>query len=116
METVRIEHFRQLLLDERAALEQLAQTGSEAAATVELDQSRVGRLSRMDAMQGQAMSVEMNNRRRERLRRIAAALERMESGDFGLCEDCGEAIALGRLEFDPAASLCIDCAGRKESA
>jgi DnaK suppressor protein len=116
LETNRTERFRQLLLDERAALEQVADTGSEAAATVELDQSRVGRLSRMDAMQGQAMSVEMNHRRRERLRRIAAALERIDSGDFGLCEHCGEAIASGRLEFDPAASLCIDCADREESA
>lgn len=114
MKASEIEQFRKSLLLERAELEQVADTGAQAAATVELDQSRVGRLSRMDAMQGQAMSVEVNNRRRDKLRRIAIALERIESGDFGFCEDCGETIGPGRLEFDPAARLCIDCANRAE--
>jgi DnaK suppressor protein len=115
VEQLDLDHFRRRLLRERAELDQVADTGEAAAATVELDQSRVGRLSRMDAMQGQAVSVEVRARRRARLRRIASALERVESGEYGFCEDCGEPIGRGRLEFDPAADLCIDCATRAEA-
>ena len=114
MDQAELDHFRSRLLQEHAELEQVADAGEAAAATVELDQSRVGRLSRMDAMQGQAMSVEVIQRRRARLRRIASALDRIDSEDFGLCEECGEAIGSGRLDVDPAADLCIDCATRAE--
>lgn len=109
-----IEHFRQRLVQQKEALLALAQTGREAADTVELDQSKVGRLSRMDALQAQAISQERERRRELELQRIAAALQRIESGDYGYCVQCDEAIAIPRLEFDPAASHCIECASRQE--
>jgi DnaK suppressor protein len=77
---------------------------------VELDQSRVGRLSRMDALQGQAMAQETERRRRNELTRIEAALLRVESGDYGYCVNCDEEISSQRLKLDPSAPLCIDCA------
>ena len=88
-------------------------TGDE---TVELDQSRVGRLSRMDAMQEQAMSVERKRRHGLELKKIASALQRMEEDEYGYCLHCGEDIAIKRLELDPAAALCIDCANKAEQA
>jgi len=109
-----IEHFRQRLVQRREALLELAQTGRDAADTVELDQSKVGRLSRMDALQAQAISQERERRREEELRRIAAALQRIDSGDYGYCLQCDELIAIPRLEFDPASASCIDCASREE--
>lgn len=114
MQQTDLDDFRRRLLEERAELEGMARVGESAAATVKLDQSRVGRLSRMDAMQGQAMSVELGHRRRARLHSIASALGRIESGEFGFCDECGESIGRGRLEFDPAADRCIDCATRAE--
>jgi DnaK suppressor protein len=105
-------HFRDLLLQRREALLDVAGTGREAADTVELDPSRVGRLSRMDALQSQAMSRETNRRRELELSRIEAALQRIEDGDYGLCVRCGEEIAEGRLLSDPSVPLCIDCASR----
>jgi DnaK suppressor protein len=105
-------HFRDLLLQRREALLDVAGTGREAANTVELDQSRVGRLSRMNALQSQAMSRETNRRREVELSRIEAALQRIADGDYGLCVRCGEEIAEGRLLSDPSAPLCIDCASR----
>lgn len=107
--------FRTLLNQRRAELLATAQTGDEAARSVELDQQRVGRLSRMDALQSQAMSVEAKRRREVELRRIAAALQRMEDGGYGECDTCGALIAERRLEVDPAAALCIDCASQAES-
>ncbi|MDT8404300.1 TraR/DksA family transcriptional regulator [Sulfuriflexus sp.] len=107
-----IEDFRSILLARRAALQEDASLGAETSATVELDQSRMGRLSRMDAMQGQAMSQEAQRRREMELRQIAGALQRIETGDYGYCIDCDQQIAEARLEIDPAALRCILCAGK----
>jgi DnaK suppressor protein len=98
------------------ALEGEADQGGQAAArTVELDQTRVGRLSRMDALQAQAMSVEVNLRRSELIRQIKAALARIDTGDYGYCVSCGEEINPKRLAFDPAVAICMDCATRAEN-
>lgn len=105
-----IDRFRELLLQRQEALLQAAESGSEATQTVELDQSRVGRLSRMDALQGQAMSQEAQRRREQELLRIEQALKRVAADEYGDCLRCGEAIVAGRLEIDPAATLCIQCA------
>ena len=115
MEDSRNEYFRQRLLALQERLQDLQATGDEASQTVTLDQSSVGRLSRMDALQGQAMSQERGRRRALELQRIAAALCRLEAGDYGYCVRCDEEIAEPRLEFDPAAPLCIQCASRDEA-
>ena len=98
------------LLARRDELHHLAESAAESRRPVELDQSRVGRLSRMAALQGQAMALETDRRRQVELQLIAAALGRIESDDYGFCLSCGEDIAAKRLELDPTASLCIDCA------
>lgn len=77
---------------------------------VELDQQSVGRLSRMDAMQQQAMAAAQESRRRARLTAITAALKRLDEGDFGWCADCGEFIGAERLDLDPTLTRCVDCA------
>ena len=82
----------------------------EAAGTVELDQQRQGRLSRMDALQQQAMARAEQGRVALQRKRIAAALQRIERGIYGDCARCGEPIAEARLEADPAAPLCTGCA------
>lgn len=110
-----LDYFQQKLLDKQQDLTRLKDTQDAASKTVELDQSRVGRLSRMDAMQGQAMSQESQRRRKLELQRIQSALQRMESGDYGDCLACGEPINEKRLEFDPAATLCIHCAEKSEN-
>jgi len=84
--------------------------GASGQATVGLDQQAIGRLSRMDALQNQAMSNANSARRKVERQRLLAALARIEIGTFGYCEDCGEEIAKGRLDLDPAALKCIDCA------
>jgi DnaK suppressor protein len=107
-----LSHFRELLLQRRGTLQDATEAGGDAAATVELDQTRVGRLSRMDALQGQAMSQEAQRRREQELRRIIQALRRIEQDEFGECLQCGKMIAEGRLTVDPSVSLCIHCADK----
>ncbi len=92
------------------------QAGAESAQTVELDQARVGRLSRMDALQAQAMSRETNRRRSEHILRIRAALKRLDEDEYGHCVRCGDDINPKRLELDPATALCIDCAASAEQS
>jgi len=106
--------FRDRLLRLRDELESIAATGENSAAVVELDQSKVGRLSRMDAMQVQAMAKASSARRERTLRGIAAALQRIEDDEYGLCLGCSEPINPRRLEFDPTTMLCVDCASKSE--
>ena len=101
---------RSALLARRQELRHLTDSSAEARRPVELDQTRVGRLTRMDALQSQAMSVETDRRRKVELRQIEAALGRLAEGDYGFCVSCGEAIAIERLELNPTTPICIDCA------
>jgi DnaK suppressor protein len=78
---------------------------------VELDQQSVGRLSRMDAMQQQAMAAAQEARRHGRIRAVEAAIRRVEAGEFGFCNDCGCFIGLRRLALEPTVMRCRDCAG-----
>lgn len=107
--------FRQRLLTQQRQLLALKDTGDEAAKTVELDQSRVGRLSRMDALQGQAMSIAVRQRREVELQKIAAALQRLQAREYGYCVTCEEAIDARRLTLDPTALQCIACASQSEA-
>ncbi len=102
--------FKQQLLARKAELEAEIAHAKQSAKPVELDQSRVGRLSRMDALQAQAMSAETQRRRKVELTRVGAALSRLENDEYGDCLECGEPIAERRLQHDPAAHLCITCA------
>ncbi|MEX2454338.1 MAG: TraR/DksA C4-type zinc finger protein [Rhodospirillaceae bacterium] len=95
----------------RQELLSLIEAASDSAAPVTLDPQVQGRLSRMDAMQGQAMSQAANERRRAEIARIDSALRRLADGEYGYCVICGEEIAEKRLRHDPAAARCIDCAG-----
>jgi len=112
MEKDQTEHFRIMLHGQKAELQGLEETLAEAGKTVELDQARVGRLSRMDALAGQQMALEAARRRRQQLVKIESALRRIDAGEFGFCLDCDEEIKLGRLEADPSNAFCINCADK----
>ena len=109
-----VQEYRSQLEAVRASLEEIAEGSAQAAQTVELDQQRVGRVSRMDALAQQAMGQESERRRKIELKRIMAALKRIEDDDYGYCLTCGELIAEGRLAADPAATQCVACAEKAE--
>ncbi len=94
------------------ALEQEGASASEDRKPVELDQQSVGRLSRMDSLQVQAMAKATEQRRQLERQRIRAALARIDDGEYGQCVDCGDAIGAGRLAADPLAARCLACADR----
>ena len=112
MKTMQINSFKQQLLDLRSELSDLSSTSADAAKPVELDQAAIGRLTRMDAMRAQSMAIETKARREHQLLRIEGALQRITTGDYGLCLTCGEEINTRRLEVDPSYTQCINCADK----
>ncbi len=100
-------------LRERAAeLTAQSEGARESRAPVELDQQSVGRLSRMDAMQIQAMARESERRRLDEIQAIRTTLNRIAAGEYRYCVGCGERIAPARLVLIPTTGTCVDCADR----
>ena len=98
------------MTERKAELERLVEAHHDDTRPVFLDQTTVGRLSRMDDLQTQAMSLETERRRKDEMQRINAALLRIDDGDYGYCLTCGDDIEKKRIELDPAIPTCIGCA------
>ena len=92
-----------------AALDKEDAAAEASTKPVELDQQAIGRLSRMDALQNQAMAQAQVRRREQERVRIRAALKRIEDEEFGYCTDCGEEIEPARLSADLTIPRCLDC-------
>jgi DnaK suppressor protein len=95
MDAKRLEEFRKALQDLEREIRAQDQDSADQRSVVELDQQSVGRLSRMDALQVQAMALETSRRRTVELRRIAAALQRIDEGEFGYWVGSQRAIRAG---------------------
>jgi DnaK suppressor protein len=94
-------------------LREMLELSRDGARPVDLDQP-IGRVSRIDAIQQQKM-VESNRRASElRLRKVGAALVRLEDGDYGLCAECEEPIAFRRLKARPESRFCVGCQSARE--
>jgi len=87
----------------------------ESSDVVELDQSRVGRLSRTDAMQQQQMASAGQRRQHLQLGLIIKALQKIADEEYGFCVECGEDILLARLQIRPESEFCIACQNIQES-
>ncbi len=110
MTSIELNDLRNKLIAMRNALDEDDILGEEAQKTVNLDQQSVGRLSRMDALQQQAMARATHARRDQIRQRISNALARLEEDEFGYCTECGEDIPIKRLELDPTVPTCVNCA------
>ena len=108
--TADVERFRDQLCARKTELQALSHQTAGARKAVALDQQSVGRLSRQDALQQQAMANAQETRRRAELVRIEGALDRIASGEFGYCDTCGEVIDARRLAIDPTTVYCVECA------
>ena len=102
--------LRETLTAELEELEREERETSDQRRPVELDQQSVGRLSRMDAMERQAMAQATSERRARRRLRLKAAIDRIDAGDYGYCARCDEAIEAERLRLDPTHPFCSACA------
>lgn len=92
-------------------LERSMKITDSALETVELDQTAVGRLSRMDSLQNQGLTRNLREREALKLALLREALERVEAGSYGVCVGCGGEIPFGRLFVFPEAPECAGCGG-----
>ena len=108
--SIDIDKAKARLAAKRDELLESSEISSQSRDTVELDQQSVGRLSRMDAMQHQAMAEALERSRKIDLARIDQAMTRLADGDYGYCLECDNEIPDGRLAIDPMAEKCVNCA------
>lgn len=104
--------FRRLLLDQRAEL----LTAGEHTLHELREQTRLSdEADRASLEEQQRLAFRMRDRERKLLRKIDAAIARIDAGTFGWCEETGEPIGLARLLARPTATLSIDGQERKEA-
>lgn len=109
----RILRYRRTLELRKDELLRQRQVSTATRAPVSLDQQAVGRISRMDALQQQAMANAQEQQRTRELMAIERAFARIRDEVFGYCENCGEDIAIGRLKVSPSVALCVRCADQR---
>lgn len=103
-----IEALRAALGALRLELEAALERGESGAAVVSLDQP-IGRVSRADALQQQAMAKANRRSAELRLRQVTAALSAVDAGEYGGCRRCDEPIGYRRLESRPETPFCVEC-------
>ena len=110
-----VAELREDLLELQRNLKEALTLGAESSKTVPLDQSSVGRLSRMDAMQVQEMAKAGLRSVRLRLELVAQALRAIEEEEYGYCRRCEEPVGYRRLKARPETPFCLGCQGAIES-
>lgn len=90
-------------------LERSMRTTEEALRPVKLDQTSVGRLSRIDSLQNQGVTRNLQGREQAKLGQIVMALERMAEGSYGRCVECEGPIPFERLQVFPETPTCTTC-------
>ncbi len=101
------------LLSLRIELEQLLADSQESSKAVDLDQP-IGRLSRMDALQQQAMAKANRAGTERRVKLIETALLTIKQERYGECRRCEEPIGYPRLKARPETPFCLECQGQIE--
>lgn len=109
-----IEQLRQDLAERLDDLRRSTESTVKDREPVEVDQSSIGRVSRMGDLQMRAMAQATERRRAQEILRIEATLKRIDDGDYGWCVSCGKTIAPKRLGADPTVPTCIACAEKAE--
>jgi DnaK suppressor protein len=103
-----LERFRSILEDKRVALVKNAQATLEQ--DMQLDTNEMpDEVDLASSEYIQSFALRLRGRERHFIDKIESALRKIDEGEFGLCEDCGEPIGMKRLEARPETSLCIRC-------
>jgi len=109
-----VEELQGDLVELRRSLADALAAGRESSKPVALDQSSVGRLSRMDAMQVQQVAKANLRSCELRTQLVAQALRLVSEGEYGYCRRCEEPIGYSRLKARPETPFCLSCQGAIE--
>lgn len=102
------------LLKLRKSLTGAVAADEVASQPVALDQSAVGRLSRMDAMQVQEVAKANLRSHKRRLIQVDLALEHIADDEYGICRRCEDPVGYPRLKARPETPFCLECQGEIE--
>ncbi|RMF47974.1 MAG: RNA polymerase-binding protein DksA [Deltaproteobacteria bacterium] len=112
MEPEKLEEFRQLL---QGQLDEILRNAGETVAEMTDEQENFPDPTDRASMESDRnFELRIRDRERKLANKIREALARIDSGEFGLCESCGEDIGEGRLKARPVATLCIECKTEQE--
>jgi len=108
-----VEHFRKILFKERERIigdvKQMDESSKEMGTDGIQD---IG--DEAATIYNKQILLTLNENERMRLRELDEALDRIESGTYGVCEECGEPVGLKRLEVRPVAKYCVPCLTKLE--
>ena len=109
-----LDELRGDLTDARVRLEEVLEISKEGTRPVDLDEP-IGRLSRMDAIQQQQMTIANRGSYERKLRQVEAAIDALDRAEFGFCRSCEEPIGYRRLKARPETPFCLSCQGARET-
>lgn len=98
----------------RGELKEQLDISKQSTKAVALDQTAVGRVSRIDAMQQQSMALSTRSKAETKLKKVTAAITAIENGEYGWCKRCDESIGYPRLEIQPESALCLNCQSKAD--
>lgn len=107
MDQERIEHYRQVLNEEMRTL--LGEAGKTVSEMTAENVNFPDPTDRATQESDRSFELRIRDRERKLINKIREALDRIDNGEFGICELCGEDISEGRLKARPVTTLCIDC-------
>jgi len=107
-----MEEIKRLLLAEKAAL--LAEIRDKSSKKNKTNSDIGDAIDSSVEEQDRELDLLLQDREQSRLKGIENALQRMESDDFGYCEECGEDISIKRLLAVPLTRMCINCQSNEE--
>jgi len=110
----KLKEFKVQLLKLEASIAKDIEEAKKSSQPVELDQTTVGRVSRIDAIQQQQMQASAVRRMEQRATMVQSALTRITDNEYGFCLNCEEPMELKRLEARPESQICIQCAKKKD--
>lgn len=102
-----IEKFRLQLTEKRDEI--LNEAGKTLSEMTDQNTNIPDPNDRASVESDRSFELRIRGRERKLLSKIEAALERVDEGEYGICDDCGEDIGIKRLEARPVTTLCIDC-------
>ncbi len=109
MDPLRAQYFQKRLETLKTELEAAVKTNTEDSEVVSLEQS-IGRIARMEAIYAQQTAMELKQRQKNRVKAVEQALKKIGQGRYGICARCRKPIAEERLEIQPEAVVCVQCA------
>lgn len=108
-----LKRFKDLLVLERQNLIKKASRTIEEEATLDVNELP-DEIDQASAEYNQSFIFRLRDREKYYLSKIDHALEKIDSGEFGKCEECSEEISAKRLEARPVTTLCIRCKEEQE--